>query len=90
MNDLSKIGASHLSRTAYIYLRQSSPTQVEHTTPIRLLPRRTRSADCRPRRALLHLSYSCAPPLLMPALVTHDPTRTLRVHRRRAPQRRSV
>ena len=30
MNDLSKIGASHLSRTAYIYLRQSSPTQVEH------------------------------------------------------------
>src|SRR5207244_3435741 len=31
--------------------------------------------DCRTRRALLHLSYSCAPPLLTSALVTHDPTR---------------
>src|SRR5215470_6456165 len=31
--------------------------------------------DCRPRRALLHLSYSCAPPQWT-ALVTHDPTRT--------------
>src|SRR5579862_1694541 len=31
--------------------------------------------DCRPRRALLHLSYSCAP-LCGPAmLVTHDPER---------------
>ena len=30
MNDLSKISASHLSRTAYIYLRQSTPAQVEH------------------------------------------------------------
>jgi hypothetical protein len=31
--------------------------------------------DCRPRRALLHLSYSSAPPNLT-VLVTHDPTRT--------------
>jgi len=30
--------------------------------------------DRRTRRALLHLSYSCAPPILMTALVTHDPT----------------
>ena len=27
--------------------------------------------DCRHRRALLHLSYSCAPPILTTALVTH-------------------
>jgi hypothetical protein len=30
MNDLSKISASHLSRAAYIYLRQSTAAQVEH------------------------------------------------------------
>ncbi|HEX8808146.1 MAG TPA: recombinase family protein, partial [Xanthobacteraceae bacterium] len=30
MSDISKIGASHLSRAAYVYLRQSSPAQVEH------------------------------------------------------------
>jgi DNA invertase Pin-like site-specific DNA recombinase len=30
MNDLTKIGASHLGRTAYVYLRQSSAAQVEH------------------------------------------------------------
>ena len=30
MNDLSKISASHLGRAAYIYLRQSTPAQVEH------------------------------------------------------------
>ena len=29
--------------------------------------------DRRTRRALLHLSYSCAPPILTTALVTHDP-----------------
>src|SRR2546421_8325469 len=32
--------------------------------------------DRRTRRALLHLSYSCAPPTLMAALVTHDPERS--------------
>src|SRR6516164_6885935 len=32
--------------------------------------------DCRTRRALLHLSYSCAPPILTSALVTHDPKRS--------------
>src|SRR5260370_1728235 len=30
MNDVAKIGVSHLHRTAYVYLRQSSPAQVEH------------------------------------------------------------
>ena len=30
MNDITKIGASHLGRAAYIYLRQSTPAQVEH------------------------------------------------------------
>src|SRR6202008_3384223 len=30
MNDRSKITASHLSRQAIVYLRQSSPAQVEH------------------------------------------------------------
>jgi DNA invertase Pin-like site-specific DNA recombinase/sugar-specific transcriptional regulator TrmB len=30
MSDITKIGASQLSRAAYVYLRQSSPTQVEH------------------------------------------------------------
>ena len=32
--------------------------------------------DRRTRRALLHLSYSCAPPILASALVTHDPIRS--------------
>ena len=30
MSDTTKIGGSHLSRAAYVYLRQSSPAQVEH------------------------------------------------------------
>jgi DNA invertase Pin-like site-specific DNA recombinase/predicted DNA-binding transcriptional regulator AlpA len=30
MNDRAKIGASHLSRAAYVYLRQSTAAQVEH------------------------------------------------------------
>jgi excisionase family DNA binding protein len=30
MSDTTKIGASHLRRAAYVYLRQSSPAQVEH------------------------------------------------------------
>ena len=30
MNELTKIGAPHLSRAAYVYLRQSTPAQVEH------------------------------------------------------------
>jgi DNA invertase Pin-like site-specific DNA recombinase/predicted DNA-binding transcriptional regulator AlpA len=30
MNDLTKIGAAHLSRAAYVYLRQSTAAQVEH------------------------------------------------------------
>src|ERR1035437_408262 len=34
------------------------------------------SPDFRTRRALLHLSYSCAPPFGPATLVTHDPTRT--------------
>src|SRR5215467_1026079 len=29
--------------------------------------------DCRTRRALLHLSYSCAPPILTSVLVSHNP-----------------
>src|SRR5205823_15005195 len=32
--------------------------------------------DCRTRRALLHLSYSYAPPVLMAALVSHGHERT--------------
>src|SRR5205814_2718683 len=32
--------------------------------------------DCRPRRALLHLSYSSAPSYSDSAFVTHDPIRT--------------
>src|SRR5450759_4746870 len=36
--------------------------------------------DFRPRRALLHLSYSCAPPFGPTMLVTHDPTATCRAH----------
>jgi len=55
------------------------------TFPQRSLPRLLTAAacgglrsapDCRTRRALLHLSYSCAPLVLMTALVTHDPDRT--------------
>src|SRR5690348_15429406 len=42
--------------------------------------------DCRPRRALLHLSYSSAPSHSDGAFVTHDPRRTFRVVRyRRTP-----
>src|SRR5690242_7333059 len=38
--------------------------------------------DCRPRRALLHLSYSSAPSYPDSAFVTHDPKRTvIRDHR---------
>jgi hypothetical protein len=33
--------------------------------------------DCRTRRALLHLSYSCAPPCGEAMLVTQDPLRSL-------------
>src|SRR5712691_7319121 len=32
--------------------------------------------DCRPRRGLLHLSYSCASPFGPAILVTHDPERS--------------
>src|SRR5215472_10188056 len=51
-------------------------------SPPRLLPAAAcgglRSApDHRTRRALLHLSYSCAAPVLPAMLVTHDPHRTL-------------
>src|SRR6516165_3712798 len=50
-------------------------------SPPRLLPAAAcgglRSApDHRTRRALLHLSYSCAPQITYAALVTHGPTRT--------------
>jgi len=30
MNDLVKVKPSHIQRTAFIYIRQSSPTQVEY------------------------------------------------------------
>jgi len=30
MNDVTKVSVSHLTRAAYVYLRQSSPAQVEH------------------------------------------------------------
>src|SRR6201984_840292 len=33
--------------------------------------------DCRPRRAVLHLSYSCASPCGPTILVTQDPQRSL-------------
>ena len=36
--------------------------------------------DCRTRRALLHLSYSCASPVLTAMLVTHDPEQKSRTH----------
>jgi len=39
--------------------------------------RKRSTPDRRTRRVLLHLSYSCAPPILTAALVTHDPERTL-------------
>src|SRR6266404_4261900 len=38
--------------------------------------------DCRPRRALLHLSYSCAPPCGPAVLVTQDPERKSTPHAR--------
>jgi adenylate cyclase len=41
--------------------------------------------DCRTRRALLHLSYSCASPCGPVMLVTQDPRRTFRVDARSLP-----
>jgi hypothetical protein len=38
------------------------------------------ATDCRSRRALLHLSYSCIPPCGPAILVTQDPSATLAVH----------
>src|SRR5207302_6300227 len=51
------------------------------TTPPSLLTTAARGGlrpapDCRPRRALLHLSYSSAPLHADGAFVTHDPSRT--------------
>src|SRR5260370_2185374 len=40
--------------------------------------------DCRPRRACLHLSYSCASPLGPALLVTQDPLRTFYTTDRRS------
>jgi hypothetical protein len=42
--------------------------------------------DCRTRRALLHLSSSCAPPILTSALVTHDPFRSSAQPKSRPPE----
>src|SRR6266446_9158641 len=52
------------------------------TTPPSLLTTAARGGlrpapDCRPRRALLHLSYSSAPFYADGAFVTHDPDQTL-------------
>src|SRR5262245_32881287 len=52
------------------------------TTPPRLLPAAAcgglrSDPDHRTRRALLHLSYSCAPQTTQAALVTHGPKRIL-------------
>ena len=41
--------------------------------------------DCRPRRALLHLSYSCIPPCGPAILVTQDPKQTRHVREDRTP-----
>jgi hypothetical protein len=46
--------------------------------------------DCRPRRALLHLSYSCASPCAPAILVTQDPLRTSSVQRSNDRQSRFV
>jgi len=73
-----RFACARLSRPC---LPGSSPRRFPQRSPPRLLTAAAcgglRSApDCRTRRALLHLSYSCAPPILMAALVTHDPFRT--------------
>src|ERR1035437_3360549 len=39
------------------------------------------TSDCRPRRALLHLSYSCIPPCGPAILVTQDPQATFWLRR---------
>src|SRR5262249_3625066 len=45
--------------------------------------------DCRTRRALLHLSYSCAAPILLAMLVTHDPNPDIgSMHRMGRPKKR--
>src|SRR5471032_768792 len=46
--------------------------------------------DCRSRRALLHLSYSCIPPCGPAIFVTQDPERTLRLARLKLLDRRRM
>jgi hypothetical protein len=55
---------------AAAFPRRSPPRLLTAVCGLRSAP------DRRTRRALLHVSYSCAPPILMAALVTHDPPRT--------------
>jgi hypothetical protein len=39
MSDLAKIYTSHLSRLAYVYLRQSNPAQVERNRESTCVPK---------------------------------------------------
>src|SRR5437868_5571736 len=55
------------------WLQRSPPSLLTTAACSGLRP----APDGRPRRALLHLSYSCAPPFGPAMLVTHDPERSL-------------
>ena len=55
------------------WLQRSPPSLLATAACSGLRP----APDCRPRRALLHLSYSSAPPYSDGAFVTHDPRRKL-------------
>jgi hypothetical protein len=55
------------------WLQRSPPSLLATAACSGLRP----APDCRPRRALLHLSYSSAPPYSDSAFVTHDPEQTL-------------
>src|SRR5262249_54530539 len=78
---VSLLGLSCRSLTSAGSRELSSRPAFPQRSPLRLLPAAAcgglRSApDHRTRRALLHLSYSCAPQITPPALVTHDPKRS--------------
>src|SRR5947208_22905 len=74
------IGGSLALASLNLACRDHVPTFPQCSPPLLLTTAACgglRSApDCRPRRALLHLSYSCIPPCGPAILVTQDPERT--------------
>jgi H+/gluconate symporter-like permease len=74
-------GTSRMTRECQVRFCEGLGVQFPQRSPPSLLTTAAcgglrSTPDCRPRRALLHLSYSCAPPCGPAVLVTQDPRRT--------------